>query len=137
MKRFLGAVVLGGLGAAAVAAVLARARTAAGSGRRIGADGTARTGAADGKGRVTMEDPQTAANGRPDAHDPLGAAHVLSPPEAERVRAKERLVGGKATSREREALYDDTEGVPVSGSQGETPVQSDRNPIGPPSHGSA
>jgi hypothetical protein len=125
MKRFLGAVVLGGLGAAAVAAVLARARTAAGFGRRIGADGTARTGAADGKGRVTMGGSSNGGKRTTDAHDPLGRRTSCRRGSGARA-GEERLVGARQPAGEREACTTTPKACRFSGSQGETPGQSDR-----------
>jgi hypothetical protein len=136
MKRFLGAVVLGGLGAAAVAAVLARARTAAGFGRRIGADGTARTGAADGKGRVTMGGSSNGGKRTTDAHDPLGRRTSCRRGSGARAGegAARRRQGNQPG--EREACTTTPKACRFPGRRAK-PGQSDRNPIGSPSHGSA
>lgn len=78
---------------------------------------------ADGAGAMSQ--------GPGEERDPLSAGHTLSDVEAKNVRAASRLVnGGKATSVEREEMYEREE-VTVSGSLGSTLGRENQNPIGP------
>lgn len=63
--------------------------------------------------------------------DPLGEAHQLPAAEAKYVRAAQRHVRGKNTSREREAMFDDLRGVGEAGSMGGKHGREDQNAIGP------
>jgi hypothetical protein len=125
MNRILGVAL--GLGiVAAVAAIL--------RGNRYGAasqeSGTASAGSDRGAERLDAEQ-MPLATGRSDRHDVLGTAHTLPSSEAKYARAKDRVVRGKATSPEREAMYTDLSDVGASGSQGNKLGQEDRNPVGP------
>ena len=119
MNRIMGAAL--GIGALAAVAALAVLRT----GSEDSGDGE--------ENRVERLDDEhmPLADGRNEEHDPLGAAHTLSPHGAEQARGAERRVAGKATSAEREGMYTDLSGVGVSGSQGSDLGQEDRNPVGP------
>jgi hypothetical protein len=133
-QRWLGMTTALGAGAVALAlTALWKARSGSGRSAAAGAlSGDADSADRTGAERVTADQGAPAfATGRDVDHDPLEPTHTLPPPEAERARARERLVGGKAASEERGQMYDNSrDDVHTSGSQGETPSQSDRNPIG-------
>ncbi len=130
MNRLLGMAL--GIGAvAAVAAVLRENRRDAAP----RADGTAPAAGAPASNGGGVEHLRTEqmplATGRDDEHDVLDRDHTLPSAEAKYARAKDRVVRGKATSSEREAMYTDLSDVGSSGSQGNKLGQEDRNPVGP------
>ena len=140
MKRLLAAAL--GLGALCTVALLRRGRGAggrAGNTDNAGAGDVENTGTDPrvsrsdrGAGLSEHEDAPPLATGRAEGHDVLGAAHALSPAEAQAARAAARHVAGKNTSQEREGMFDDLNGVGEAGSMGENPQHStSRNPVGP------
>lgn len=152
MNRPFGLAALAGVALGALAAVIwqrSHERDSSSNGRLYGANGSGSrhrnlsgsvgsSGVSDHVERVTAGDgglpPTAAVSGRPDAeeHDPLhGSAHELSPDQAEHVRAANRLIrGGKATSSEREKMYEESDKATVSGSMSDTLGREDHNPIG-------
>ena len=84
-------------------------------------------------GLFPHENVPVAATGREEAQDPLGgASHDLTGEEAKAVRAAARHVGGKNTSEEREAMYEDASESNEAGSMAQPTGQENRNSVGEP-----
>jgi len=84
-------------------------------------------------GLFPHENVPVAATGREETQDPLGgASHDLTGEEAKAVRAAARHVGGKNTSEEREAMYEDASESNEAGSMAPPTGQENRNSVGEP-----
>lgn len=135
-RLHLGLAVLIGMALGAVAAVVWQRSQDGDREDESAAASSRRQGKPEGAERITAANgglhPKKIFGHSEGESDPLrGETHDLPPAEAEHVRAASRLLrDGKATSRERETMYDSETDVAVSGAMPGSADAANRNPIG-------